>query len=336
MKFEDYDFSLLNESDIREEIIAPLLRYLGYRSGTSANIIREQSLRYPRVFLGRKDTKKDPELRGRADYICEVDSSVRWIIEAKPPVDITLNDIEQSYTYANHPGVRAVYFCLINGLQVKIYQTNQGPDALPLLEVNYEKLDENFSRIQNVIGPDAIRRDHPRIEPDIGEPIGKGLRSIVRVTSGSVVFTSSNVSLPILEELTLTISGGSVERNENQHLIAYLQSQMPFRSMNELNTKLGLDRFELVSTEMNLSSNSLKPTLFTEVTNTVLPAGDTVFDPYNWKPLRLLRNISYRTETQAEGILTERRFHGAFRLKYQLLDFNQTIDAQGKFELHLA
>lgn len=117
MKFEDYDFSSLNESDIREEIIAPFLRHLGYRSGTSANIIREQSLRYPRFFLGRKDSKKDPELRGRADYICEVDRSVRWIIEAKPPVEVTLNDVEQAYTYANHPEVRAVYFCLINGLR---------------------------------------------------------------------------------------------------------------------------------------------------------------------------------------------------------------------------
>jgi predicted type IV restriction endonuclease len=115
MKFENYDFRLLNEADIREEIIAPFLRYLGYRSGTSANVIREQILKYPKVFLGRKDSKKDPELRGRADYICEVDKSIRWIIEAKPPQGaITSDDVEQAYTYANHPEIRAVYFCLIN------------------------------------------------------------------------------------------------------------------------------------------------------------------------------------------------------------------------------
>jgi hypothetical protein len=90
-----------------------LLRYLGYRSGTSANVIREQSLslRYPKASLGRKNPKKDPELRGRADYICKIDDSVQWIIEAKPAQDITINDIEQAYTYANHPEVRAVYFC---------------------------------------------------------------------------------------------------------------------------------------------------------------------------------------------------------------------------------
>ena len=182
--------------------------------------------------------------------------------------------------------------------------------------MSYKELEIGFSRIQNVVGLDAIRRDYPRIKPDIGEPIGKGLRSIVRVSSGSVAFTSSNLGLPILNELTLTISGGSIERDENQNLIAYLQSKTPFRSMNESNAKLGLDTFELVSSEMYLSSDSSKPTLFTEVTNTILPAGDTVFDPYNWKLLRLPRNISYRAESQAEGILTEQTFHGSFRLKY--------------------
>ena len=54
MDFPQYDFDSMNEADIREEIIAPLLRHLGYRSGTDHNIIREQPLSYPKSFLGRK------------------------------------------------------------------------------------------------------------------------------------------------------------------------------------------------------------------------------------------------------------------------------------------
>ena len=77
MDFPVYDFNSLNETDIREEIIAPLLRYLGYRSGTSNNIIREQPLSYPKEFLGKKK-KNDPILRGRADYICDVKGQVKW------------------------------------------------------------------------------------------------------------------------------------------------------------------------------------------------------------------------------------------------------------------
>jgi hypothetical protein len=70
-----------NETDLRDEVITPLLHLLGYRSATDANIIREQSLRYPRIFLGRKDRARDPPLRGRADYILEVE---RWPQGASP------------------------------------------------------------------------------------------------------------------------------------------------------------------------------------------------------------------------------------------------------------
>ncbi len=106
--------------------------------------------------------------------------------------------------------------------------------------------------------------------------------------------------------------------------------------MNELNAKLGLERFEIVNTDKYLSSELSQPTLFTEVTNTDLPAGDTIFNPYTWQSFRLRTNVSYKTETQAEGILTERKFHGSFRLRYCPVNFQQTIDTQGKFEIYLA
>jgi hypothetical protein len=338
MEFESYDFSKLSESDIREEIIAPLLRYLGYRSGTSANVIREQSLslRYPKASLGRKNPKKDPELRGRADYICKIDDSVQWIIEAKPAQDITINDIEQAYTYANHPEVRAVYFCLINGLKLQIYQTNQGPDASPLLEVDYDNLKERLSIIKNILGPDAIRRDCPRIEPDPRNPIGKGLRSIVRVTNGSVRFTSNSLNISVFNELTLAIYGGSIERDENQNIIAYLQTRTPFRSLNELNNKLGLNNLELICPEEYLSIDIEKPSCFIETNHINFPAGDKMFDPYTWTTPILPYNVSFKVETRAEGILTEQRFYGIFKLRYNIVTTQQIIDLQGDFEIFLA
>ena len=63
MEFKPYNFDCLIETDIREEIISPLLRLLNYRSGTENNIIREQSLNYPHMFLGRKKRteKKEPK-----------------------------------------------------------------------------------------------------------------------------------------------------------------------------------------------------------------------------------------------------------------------------------
>src|SRR5687767_7850797 len=96
--YHPLSFDKLNEADIREEVIARILSELGYRSGTEFDIIREQSLRYPRSFLGTKNPAKDPDLRGKADYILDIRRRVRWVIEAKAPgIDIAADDIEQAW-----------------------------------------------------------------------------------------------------------------------------------------------------------------------------------------------------------------------------------------------
>ena len=57
-------FDTMNETDVREEIVRPLLKRLGYQHGTEANIITEKTLRYERAFLGRKNPKRDPPSSG--------------------------------------------------------------------------------------------------------------------------------------------------------------------------------------------------------------------------------------------------------------------------------
>ena len=49
----------MNETDVREEDAMPLLRKLGYATGTANDILREKALEYPKDFLGRKK-KTDP------------------------------------------------------------------------------------------------------------------------------------------------------------------------------------------------------------------------------------------------------------------------------------
>ncbi len=174
------DIGAFNETDVREEIISPLLRHLGYRAQSSANIVREQSLRYPRAFLGRKNPLRDPPLRGRADYILEVQGPIRWTIEAKPPTaPISLDDIDQAYTYACHPEVRAVLFAIVNGTELRVYQTNRGPEAAPMLALEYGDISRAMQRIENLLGPEAVRRDHPQIVARCG-PANRAWASLYR------------------------------------------------------------------------------------------------------------------------------------------------------------
>jgi hypothetical protein len=74
------DFNSMNETDVREVIVRPLLERLGYAHGTDATILTEKTLRYDRSFLGHKKPQKDPPLKGRADYICEAISFGRWVV----------------------------------------------------------------------------------------------------------------------------------------------------------------------------------------------------------------------------------------------------------------
>ena len=334
MEFRPYDFDYLNETDIREEIVSPLLRLLNYRSGTENNIIREQSLNYPCAFLGRKK-RTDPLLRGRADYICEVRNKVRWVIEAKAPdASLDMDAIEQAWTYANHPEIRAVYFCLTNGREFIVFQTNHGPEAPPIFQCRYEKLEESLGILRNLLGPESIMRDHPTHE--VGEPIGLGLRSIVRITNGSITYESNTLGIRPLIGLTTSVTEGSVERNAYGQLEAYLETLVPFQSLQKLNQKLGLHTIQVTSEDGVISSDASKPTIFSGESKHILPQGEMALDLNSWSEAPLPMNILVCTKTIASGVLSDHVFCGHFQAILNYMTTGLNIDLKGTFRMHLA
>jgi Type I restriction enzyme R protein N terminus (HSDR_N) len=336
MHFPAYDFNLLGETDIREEIVAPLLRHLGYRSGTVNNVIREQQLSYPMLPLGRRKST-DPLLRGIADYICEANGGIKWVIEAKPPGE-DLDELvqEQAWSYANHPQIRAVYFVVTNGCKFKIYQTNKGAEAAALFECDYRQMASMLPTIENILSPDSIRRDHPTISVDVNIPLGPGLRSMVRVTSGQIKFTKISMPIPPLQQMIMTINKGSVERNENGQLEAHLHSLVPFQSLQNLNEKLGLDQMWLTSSSGLISIDPDKPTIFENERRAVLPKGMKSLNMANWTEVEMPMNVSVITKTRASGHLVDSVFLGVYFavMNYPELGLNLTLE--GEFRLQLA
>ena len=336
MDFPQYNFNSLNETDIREEIIAPLLRHLGYRSGTENNVIREQSLSYPKSSLGRKK-KTDPILRGRADYICDVQNQIKWVIEAKAPDAALDNDAaEQSWTYANHPEIRAVYFCLSNGVCFQIFQTNRGPEAEPIFKCEYQNMEKSLDIICNILSPEAILRDHPEYEVEKGIPIGPGLRSIVRITNGSITYHSNTLNLPPLNGLTMTITKGSVERNEDGQLEAYIETVVPFQSLQKLNEKLGLHSVRMLSQSGSVSVDPDNPTTFLSTTNHILPQGEVALDLMTWQETQIPMNLNIQAQTKAVGFLVANSFQGEFNALLDYREINIQMGMKGSFHVHLA
>jgi hypothetical protein len=336
MEFPPYDFDALNEADIREEIIAPLLRSLGYRSGTENNVIREQPLNYPKSFLGCKKGS-DPILRGRADYICEVQQQVRWVIEAKSP-DAALDREaeEQSWSYANHPEIRAVYFCLTNGREFKIFQTNRGPEALAIFHCRYEDMYKALSTVHNILSPEAILRDYPACAIDNGEPIGPGLRSIVRVTNGSITFRKNTLGFQPLIGLTMAITEGSLERNKEGRLEAYIETMVPFQSLQKLNERLGLHSLRLKSDDLSLSIDPAYPSRFASTTSHILPKGETGLDLMTWQEVAFPMNMNVETQTIAAGYLEGHVFQGDFSTLLLYQEIGLKVELEGSFRVHLS
>lgn len=335
--FPPLPFEKLNETDIREEVIAPLLRRLGYQSGATNNIIREQSLRYPHLFLGRKDPKKDPELRGKADYILEVGGRLRWVIEAKSPeVAIDVEAIEQGWTYSNHPEVRAVYFVISTGRRLSVFRTTDGPNAGPVLSLAYEELDTKFQVLANVLSPEAIARDFPSLEVDVGLPIARGLRSLARITNGVIRYERNSLNSAPLNELQVGITFGAIERDENGKLVAFLKTAVPIRSLQELNERLGLSQFEMVSDDTQLSEDCDRPTVLRYENTIVLPEGEEVLDISTWRKLRLLKNITCDVSATAKGCCRAGAFAGQFVSLLWYREFGLNVSLEGSFEVHLA
>ncbi len=100
------DFS---EADVREEIITPLLRVMGYEKQSYFSIDREKPIK----LLGRN---KFP------DYRLLLWSENFWVIEAKKPKKkFTYTDLRQALEYAVHPEINAALFVLCDGQKIEVY-----------------------------------------------------------------------------------------------------------------------------------------------------------------------------------------------------------------------
>lgn len=336
MDFPVFNFNAMGEADVREEIVAPLIRHLGYRAGTQHDVIREQALSYPKLALGRQKNT-DPLVRGRADYICVADNQVRWVVEAKAP-DAELGQAveEQAWTYANHPEIRAVYFCVTNGREFKLFQTNRGPDAPAIFSCEYGQLSEMLTAIENLLSPPSVLRDHPLQQVDVGLPIGPGLRSIVRITNGSISFDSNSMNLRPLIGMLMSITDGSVERNELGKLEAHLSAVVPFQALQTLNEKFGLHQMHLLSTSDVVSTDPAKPTVFESIRHVTLPKGEVCLDMMTWRQVALPVNVTSIVHTMARGALRGSEFVGDFEGNFTYQGLAQRMTTRGRFRIHLA
>lgn len=166
---ENFDFDLLNhpefkEDSVREEIILPVIKGLGYSPNKPFQIIRSRKLIHPYVSIGsqRKQIFIIP------DYVFEVNGKPAWILDAKSPSESTINSVhvEQAYSYAIHSEVRVNYFALCNGTYFTLYNISKDK---PLLHFPVRAIPGYWNQMLEILKPENVFKNAEKnIKKDLG------------------------------------------------------------------------------------------------------------------------------------------------------------------------
>jgi hypothetical protein len=309
----------MNEQDVRETIVRPLIERLGYLQGTDANIITEKTLRYEKRFLGHKKPKNDPPLIGRADFICEVVSFGRWVVEVKSPNEsISQDAVEQAHTYASHPEIAASFILVTNGRSFHLYETSKL--LKPALTWAYEDEDDNWLRLFNLLSPDAFRKRARFTLVDPGMPLGIGLASRLRVIGGTVTYDEHKGNHPFLQAdslngMALPVVGGYVTRGDDRRIVGHLKMAKVAGGPFDFNRMLGIsDEYDFYTAADYISINAESPSIFQNFVSYAFPLGTHMTYP-GIGNISMPMEISSTAFTEAVGYVKDDKFVGIMRLE---------------------
>lgn len=138
------------EDSVREVIILPILKELGYKQ---LNIIRSKTLQHPYLTYGskRKPVKLIP------DYSLKVEENFAWVLDAKAPNEKIVSDdnVEQVFSYASHPEIRSVYFALCNGNEFALYRTQSTGN--PVLLFGIDEIEHYWKQLSQLLSPGSFQ-----------------------------------------------------------------------------------------------------------------------------------------------------------------------------------
>lgn len=160
----DFDFSILDnpefkEDAVREEIIFPILKELGYSASGENKIVRSRRLKHPYVSIG----SQQKAIHIIPDYVMEINNIPCWICEAKAPA-VNILDIKhtgQAYSYAIHPDIHAKYFALCNGREFLLYSIEE---FNPILHFNLSDLCFYWEKLKSFLSPTTLLKNFRKPE----------------------------------------------------------------------------------------------------------------------------------------------------------------------------
>jgi hypothetical protein len=206
--FSDFDFSVLDspafkEDSVREEIVALIIRRLGYRPSGFFQVQRSKALVHPFVMIG----SKRQAVNIIPDYTLYANDGAIAVVEAKGPQEPLLHShhVEQAYSYAIHPEIRVNHYALCNGRELIVYKTDQWK---PLLHIPVSEIDKRWAEVEEALHARFLANPELRgFAPDYGLAMLKGgfKREILQVFTSHHLQTVSRVTDDLYTVCTMTM-----------------------------------------------------------------------------------------------------------------------------------
>jgi hypothetical protein len=170
----NFDPSLLDdpefkEDSVREEIIVPILKRLGYSASGPYKIVRSKALLHPFVMIG----SKKHTVTIVPDYLLHSEGRPALVLDAKR-LDAKLvrsKHAEQAYSYAIHPDVRVRFYALCSGHQLVAYDIYE---ISPIFEIDFADIERQWDVVDSVLSPKSVAFAPERFfAPDFGTAVMK-------------------------------------------------------------------------------------------------------------------------------------------------------------------
>ncbi|MCC8470413.1 type I restriction enzyme HsdR N-terminal domain-containing protein, partial [Xanthomonas phaseoli] len=157
----DPDFK---EDSVREELLVPMIKALGYAPVGDAKVIRSKALVHPYVSIGSQPRK----VSIIPDYVFMSGGKALWVLDAKAPSEdvVKSSHVEQAYSYAIHPEIRAELYALCNGHEFVLYEIRKFD---PILRIKLSEMDSHWDKLYRILNSAA--RGNPELvdyAPDFG------------------------------------------------------------------------------------------------------------------------------------------------------------------------
>jgi hypothetical protein len=151
----------------------------------------------------------------------------------------------------------------------------------------------------------------------------------------TVPHNHENCYIPVYNALSLTVVNGTIQRNENGRLLIYFVTRASL-ALQETNSRLGLDKVEVESSEDILSCDSEKPTLLVSRKTYTIPQWETVLNIATGKNILLPHSVKADISINARAVLFGKKLSGQFTCEYNFYQSTSSLSLVGEFELNLS